>query len=151
MRIFLGLLSLIVCTAFGYYFSLKYVEKRKFYSDFLTFNKRYRSEINFSFNTIGHIINNFNDGKFIRILKNVYKEEEIEYPKFLNEEEINFLDSYISYIGKTDKFTQENFIDSVNGNLINYYNVSVEEEKKYKNYYVKLGFLIGLIVFVALL
>lgn len=144
-----GVFLMITCTVCGYVFSMKYVDRRKFFSEFLTFNKNFKSEIIFSNRTLGQILDVEFEGKFFEIIKCFYHEEEIDIPRFLSDEEVCFLRNYLEYIGKTDKASQENFAEFSNVRLTKIVDSCIEEEKRYKNFCVKMGFLIGLIFFIA--
>lgn len=149
MNLAFGLFFLTLSTVGGYFLSLKFIERRKFYSDFINFNKNFRAEINYGKNTLLNIINKNLEGKFYSILKAVYNEEDYVLPSFILEDEKDFINNYFDFIGKTDKDSQEKFIDTSFVRLNEIYNSCLNEERKYKKLYVKLGFLIGLIFFIA--
>ncbi len=149
MKLFLGVVILILCTIFGYIFSQKYVDRRKFYFDFLSFNKIFRTEIKYGKEPIEKVFSKIEDKKFYQYCICKLNDKEVNSPSFLKQEEVQFLNNYVNFIGKSDSISQENFINSSEGYLQEKYTNSINEEKKYKDLYVKLGFLIGLIFFIA--
>ena len=71
--------------------------------------------------------------------------------KYLNEEEMTFLLTYVETVGESDSISQIKFVEGSEKYLENKEMFSAEEYKKYKNLYIKIGILIGLIMFIALL
>ena len=74
----------------------------------------------------------------------------IELP-LLNKRENEFLQSYFRVLGKTDSATQLAFFNAQKAPIEGYLNTAKEDETKYRPLYIKLGFLIGLILFVIML
>lgn len=150
MRFLLGVICLILCLFVGYILSQKFSCKRMFYSDFKNFNERLITEVSFSQKTISQLIIN-NDNDFYNLVSNKISGREYVIPRYLKREEYEFLNDYFSNIGKSDKYTQMLYLNSVKNQIDNCFNKSKEDEKKYKTLYVKMGFLIGLIILVVLL
>lgn len=150
MRFLLGVICLILCLFVGYILSQKFSCKRMFYSDFKNFNERLITEVSFSQKTISQLIIN-NDSDFYNLVSNKISDREYVIPRYLKREEYEFLNDYFSNIGKSDKYTQMLYLNSVKNQIDNCFNKSKEDEKKYKTLYVKMGFLIGLIILVVLL
>ena len=63
----------------------------------------------------------------------------------------NFYKNYLSIIGSGDRISQIQFIDNASEQIDIKYKNSQEEEKVYKKLYYKIGFLIGLMVFILFL
>ncbi len=150
MRLFLGVICLILCLFVGYVLSQKFSYKKRFYSDFKNFNERLTTEVSFTQKTIFQLIND-NDTDFYKFIKNKISDGESVNPRYLKKEELEFLDDYISNVGKSDRYTQMLYLNSVKNQIENCFYKSKEDEKKYKSLYVKMGFLIGLIILVVLL
>ena len=155
MNIFFGVLALILCTAVGYFLGTKYKERKVFFETFNSFNQRLKNEVSFSQKPLSEIIQGFNaeTNVFYEIIKNKDKNNEFITKKvsFLDEEEKKTVMEYAETIGKTDKTTQEDYLKSIDGFLSEKINKTSEDYKKYKNLHVKIGFLLGLMVLVALL
>ncbi len=155
MNILLGVICLGFCTGFGYYLSMKYTERKKFFLDFYQFNKTLKTEISFAQNSLLTIVKKFENEKsvfFENLTNYIFNNQPINLDKkTFTEDEINFFKSYLGNIGATDKSTQINFLESANVNLNENLIKSKEQEKKYKSLYIKMGFLIGLIALIILL
>ena len=152
MNIFIGIILFICCILFGYIKADKYIKKRKYYFDFYTFNKILKSEIEFTKNTLTTIIKNHEKNDFINTFENFILYENFSFNKnYLTEEDISFLKNYLSVIGKGDRYSQIQFIDKISLQIDNNYSVAQSEEKKYKTLYVKISFLVGLMLFILFL
>ena len=155
MNIFFGIVALIICTTAGYFLGAKYKDRKVFFEDFNAFNNKLLNEISFSQRSLSEIIKGCgqNDSVFYEIIKSGDNLQETVNKKavFLDDEEKNTLCEYIKTIGKTDKSTQENYLKSTQGLISEKIKKTSEEYRKYKNLHVKIGFLLGLMVLVALL
>ena len=67
---------------------------------------------------------------------------------YLSSYEKAFLLEYFENIGKTEKGSQLEFLKKAEERLSTFYKNAIELDKKYKTLYIKLGFLIGLIIFI---
>lgn len=154
MKIFLGILFLIISTYVGYRASLKYTLRKKYYKDFFQFNSSLKNNVRFTLDSINKTIESFlNKGDFIRLfLLIINDKKQVGYViKYLNNDENEFMYNYVNSIGKTDRESQLNYLIYVEGEISQKLKNSEEDEKKYKQLYVKLGFLFGLVVLVLLL
>ena len=136
--------------------STKYSEKRKFYNSFSSFNKRLLYEVSFTKLSLVKILKNYGteNDDFICVLKEKYLSNKESSPikyKYLTDDENSYFSQYIENIGLGDSVSQSLYLTGVGKYLDNQLNAAIENEKKYKSLYIKLGFLSGLIVFVILL
>ena len=139
----------IVCLVFGYLLSAKYKHKRIFYSCFKDFNIKIKNEVAFSRNTIIDILNTGDDNDFIECVKNFYEQKEIVFnKKYLKNEDLDFLNSYLIELGQGDAFSQTDYLATMLNIIEEKRLNAILEEKKYKNLYLKLSIFIGLILFV---
>ena len=154
MRIFVGFIALFVSVIISNLLTIKFTLKRKFYNDFYEFNKRYKSELAFKRTTLIKLIKEINTGSNIYLLlTNHFNKscETIEFTKQLSDGEMQFINSYLNSIGRGDVASQTEFINQSNEIIYKSLNYSIEEEKKYKTLYIKIGFLAGLIIFVLII
>ena len=152
MNIFIGITGLILCMIFSYYKANKYVKRRQFYFEFYTFNKKLKTEIDFTQKTLTGIINEYQNSDFIDAFRFYLKYNIFEFDNnYLGEEDKNFYKNYLSIIGSGDRISQIQFIDNASEQIDIKYKNSQEEEKVYKKLYYKIGFLIGLMVFILFL
>ena len=153
MKIFLGVLVLILSTLIGYKLSEKYVLRKKFYTDFASFNEKLTREVSFLQTTILSLIKeNEMVSDFSETLMVYIKEEKFIFSKkYLNEEEIEYFKKYLGVIGSVDRALQITFLNTVSYDLKGKLTVVADDEKKYKTLYLKLGFLTGLIALILLL
>ena len=155
MKIFLGILVIIFSTFIGYVLSKKYTKLKNFYCNFDNFNKMLKTEIAFSQKTLKEIIdekysiNNDFLNNFKLYLEN--KENFCLNINYLSSDEKAFLLEYFENIGKTEKGSQLEFLKKAEERLSTFYKNAIELDKKYKTLYIKLGFLIGLIIFILII
>lgn len=155
MKIFLGILVIIFSTFIGYILSKKYTKLKNFYCNFDNFNKMLKTEIAFSQKTLKEIIdekysiNNDFLNNFKLYLEN--KENFCLNINYLSSDEKAFLLEYFENIGKTEKGSQLEFLKKAEERLSTFYKNAIELDKKYKTLYIKLGFLIGLIIFILII
>lgn len=153
MKLFFAVIMLIACTGVGYILSLKFISRRKFYSEFLNFNKKIKNEVQFSSSTIKKIINESNDITDFNIaIKDglTCKTNKINY-NYLTKEEKEYFNRYVNEVGKSDKISQLEFLTSASKYIEEKVNLTNTEEVKYKKLYIKLGFLFGLIIFIIII
>lgn len=152
MKIFLGCILIIICTCCGHFLSLKYVKRKTYYSDYRSFNKNLINEISFSQRSIKHIIQNEKNSDFYTYINNFINGNiRVESLNFLSQDEIAFINFYLDNIGSGDKITQLNYLKSVTDEIEKNYEINKTNEKKYRSLYIKISFLIGLILFVVII
>lgn len=153
MRIAIYALIPFLTAAIGYLFSLQYGQAREFWAKFKFWHKKIKAEISFSQSSLSEI---FESGEisdpFCLSAKEYLAAKKINTElRFLSKEEISFLYKYLQNLGTTDKDSQLNFLNSLEPELENYSENAAEKDKKFRPLYVKLGFLLGLIVFILVI
>lgn len=155
MKLFIGATSIVISTLLGYLFSRKYTKKKLFYCNFDNFNKILKSEIAFSQKTLKEIIKtqNLTNNDFLINFLSFLKDKDKFNLKidYISNDEKNFLLEYYENIGKTEKGCQLEFLRQSEENLYFYYKNAMDSEKKYKLLCIKLGFLVGLIIFILVI
>ena len=156
-KIILSVLAIVVCTFVGYKMSEKYSLRSEFFNDFYRFNREMINQLTYFKRRIPEIILNFSCKNQFSILLDEYKEyingKNLCLDKFwyLSLEEKELITAYFVLLGKSDATSQLNNLNSYNEKLKNLTTDTVNEEKKYKKLYVKLGFFAGLSVFVLII
>lgn len=140
----------------GYLLSVRYGEKRDFWERFSFWHKKIKSEIVFSQNSLPEIFNkndtSSKDDLFLSVAKDYLINNKVGVKlNFLGKEEKEFIDKYFSNLGKTDKNSQLNLLNSLETELDKFVSDSDNKNKKYRPLYVKMGFLIGLIIFILVI
>lgn len=153
MNYFLGITILIISTFIGYLLSQKYSERLKFYECFNLFNKKVKNEVSYTQNTIPNIIDTLDkQNKFYYVANNFYVKGEFECCEgYLNDNEKEYLKNYLQLITKGNRTTLIKYLDSADTQISEYLKESRNNYKKYKSLYIKIGFLIGLILLIAVL
>jgi len=155
MNFFLGIICIFICTFIGYLLSSKYKDRHIFYEDFYNFNNLLKNEISYTKNTIVEILNNYknNDNDFYKIIiKCICEKKEFSFPvKYISDDEKIMFMEYVENIGMGDVDSQASFFDLSNNRIKDLLKSAKDEEKKYKNLYIKLGVLSGLVLFIILL
>lgn len=152
MSIAFGIIFIIISTFFGYRLSTRYTDKKDFYKNFQSFNNKLEKEVSFSNNTILSIIKQSDiNVLFYNLLRQkILNGQEGNIP-FITKDEKEYFYNYLERIGKTDKATQLKLINATKIYLTEKLKISEEDEKKYKTLYIKMGFLIGLLIFILII
>lgn len=148
----------MLCTFLGYKFSERYRLRKKFYSGFYAFNKKMIDEISFARNSLPKIIDDFHSEETFHNILQEYKlslqngdKLNCEKVWFLSEEEKKETEEFFSLLGKSDAFTQMNFLKTYEGKLKDLSAATAAEEKKFVSMYVKLGVLAGILALILIL
>jgi len=153
-KIVVGIISMLLCVLVGYFLSMKYSDKRKFYGDFVDFNNTLKTEVAFSKSSIIKILQNSNkeNSLFYTCVSKYFFDSEVKIAlnKAFSQEDVEFLNRYLKSVGVSDKDSQIAFINSVESTLNDKYKLVANDEKKYRSLLVKLGFFIGLIAFILI-
>lgn len=155
MNLFFGLIALIFSVIISVFLSRKYVDRSNYYNSFYNFNKSLKNEVAFTHKTILGVVNSNikSNDYFYKRLKAKFIDKEIlkEKPSFITKEEIEYLDNYLEVIGGSDVKTQLSILDKTEETLSDNLNKSKLDEKRYKSLYIKIGVLIGLLLFVLII
>ncbi len=151
MNIIIGAGCLFFCIYVASMLSKKYTNRHKFYNDFMTFNQLLKREILYTQNTIKNILESINESDYKNLLYRVHNGEAFDTLEYLSKEEMGFAVGYLNSIGKSDNRSQIEYVNSVEQVLESKLVQTMNEEKKYKQLYLKLGVLIGLICFIIFL
>ena len=150
MNLLIGCLSIIIFLLLSNIFAEKYSIKKRILLDFNDFNTRLKNEVLFSHETLWSIASYLNNGEFKFCLENYLQNGQVEKIKYLDKNEQEFLENYLLNVGNKDAKTQINFINSVELTLKEFVENGINNERKYKTLYLKLGLLVGLIAFILL-
>ena len=58
---------------------------------------------------------------------------------------------FIEKIGKSDGKTQLDYLNNIEKSILSEYDKSCKNEEKYKKLYIKMGFLVGLVLLILVL
>lgn len=150
MRLIIIAFIPFITALIGYLLSLKFLNERNFWEDFYFWHKKIKSEINFTQKTIPELINAERRSVFSELLDGYLKTEKLSLPKFLSQEERNFVSDYVHTLGTTDKSSQLFFLNSVENKLSEFNDTHLLKYKKVGPLFIKLGFLFGVIIFILI-
>lgn len=153
MKVFLGLVLLLISIIVGLFLSYRYTLRKNYYKDFLSFNRLLLDEVMFGKKTIKSIINENNNGNtFYRALNvlNLKKDVELNRRVYSSEDQI-LIKEYAGIVGKSDSKSQEIYLRKMTDKLSLLCEESVKDEKKYRELYFKMGLFIGLILFIVVI
>lgn len=152
MKILFGIILIAICTFTGKIIANKYTKIKIYYEDFYNFNRILLNKISFSNSSITEVLNtNKNESPFIETAKDYFINNNITKIDFISSDDNKYLYRYLNEIGKSNRTNQIEFLTIIDNELRDRHNLSIENEKKYKPLYIKLGFLFGLIVFIVIL
>ena len=142
MRFALGIILLCFCTFVGYFFAGKYIDRKKFYNDFVNFNRVLKQEILFNKKTLIEILDEQKGlSDFYFILENWFINKRINFEfNYLNDDDKKIIRSFLENLGTSDIDTQIDFINKTNEVVVVMFNQAIDLEKKYKTLYLWLLF-----------
>ena len=152
MRVFLGILLVCLSTLISYVLTNKFSLKRQFYDDFYNFNTTLKQEISFRQTTLISLLKNGGTTDFYLLLTEFIENNKANQNiKYLSNDEIESFYNYAKTLGAGDKDSQIEFLNEIGKSLLDKQKKCTQDEKNYKVLYIKLGFLLGLILFVLVL
>lgn len=152
MKLFLGIIILILSTFIGYILSEKFSKRRVFYKNFRLFNTELEKEISFTKRTILELIEDKKDNDFNLIVFNYFNKNVLDFNlSYLKIEELDCFKIYLKTIGSSNDISQLQYLKTINIELDKRLLDAEANEKKYKTLYVKIGFLIGLILLIIIM
>ncbi len=139
-------------TYLGYFFSGKYRHRKSFYIAWEQFHQNFLSEIGYTRRPLKEVIEKFKtDGYFSDFLTDYNKNHAWDGKiDFFNREENEFLSEYFSFLGKSDYLRQKEYFNATTKRIEELKEKSEVDAKKHTDLYVKLGFLLGLIIVILL-
>ena len=162
-KVIIGICIICFTTFCGYALTKKYRQRKSFFWQLKELNERYLHEIAYYKRPLKEFLRAYPYvGEFALCLEDFWEtlengarergeeREEIELD-FLTADEKTFLRDYFSMLGRGDSLSQKNFFSAMQVTVANYKNKSEEEEKRYGDLYIKLGFLFGLAVLVLII
>ncbi len=164
MAKFLLGVAIIAFTSFcGYLLTKKYRRRKQFFSQLFEFNERFLAEITYYRRPLRAFVSAYTyRGEFQELLLDYFAEtsnqghvfieriDNSEYD-FLKKEEKRTVYDYFSMLGKGDSNSQKNYFTSVKETLSKLKKEAEENNKKYGDLYVKLGFLCGLLILILVI
>ena len=159
IKFFCGILIVCITTYIGNLFARKYKKRISFFTQMSEFNTKFLTEITYYKRPLSEFIvscktsgawgqvlnlfikNNKNSNKIHASLKECI---------FLKKEEIDFVEEYMSFLGKGDSTSQNAYFLSKGKEIEILKNTSIDENKRYSDLYWKLGFLLGLAILVLI-
>ena len=153
MKIVFGVLLVAIFSLVGFIMSIKYSERRAFYSDFYSFNSQYILSVSLSKDTLYSILEK-NDCKsdFYKVaLAKIKGIQTIKKYGYLKSEDYKIIDEYFDGLGKGDGYIEKRNALKSEEILKEKKKSCEQEEKKYKPLFIKLGLLFGAIVFILLI
>ncbi len=151
MNIILGFLLFLASLIVGVILSRKYSKRTTLFSEFCAFNQVLISEVEFSQNTLKSIVEKVPDGNFIVLIREYFYNKKLSKIEYLNDEEIDLVLTYFNNIGGQDKHSQLQYLKKIDIDINKRLVCCKNEMKKYKTLYIKIGFLIGIVLFVLVL
>lgn len=164
MTKYLLYILIIAFTSFcGYLLAKKYRKKKSFYAQFVVFNERFISELSYFRRPIYEFISSYEYfGEFLFFLKEflsnhekntVFLQELMEDTVFyfLKSDEKSMVVNYFSMLGRGDSHSQKVYFTSMNEILKKAEVQAISNCKKYSELYLKMGFLIGLLIIILII
>ena len=163
IKLFLGI-AVVTFTSFcGYVLAGKYRQKQLFFRQFYTFNERFLNEISYYRRPLHEFVKRYTyKDEFKELLRVIFyslEQKKIFFKDILDKQEFFFLNheekaviaDYFLMLGKGDSSSQKNYFSSMREVLGKLQRESENSCKKYADLYVKIGFLLGLLILILIL
>ena len=154
----LGVAIVAFCSFCGVYMTKKYRKKQSFYAQLWEFNERFLSEITYYRRPLIEFLSKYAyKNEFATLIqtfclgleKGVFSLENSRLD-FLTEEDKIEVEDYFRMLGKGDSVSQKGYFSSVRDTLAKLENETKTEAKRYGDLYLKIGFLLGLLVLILI-
>lgn len=134
------------CILLGYFASGKYRARKKFYSQFLSFNERYLTELCYARKPLAVFLNEYAyEGDFGKAVASFTEKRRLPQSlSYLTREESAYVADYFAMLGKGDSRSQNEFFRLQKGEIEAKKTGSESEAKSRTELYLKLGLLAGL-------
>lgn len=144
----------VLCALAGFMLTKKYKFRKIFMYDLYTFNERLISEVNFTRMPLSVFFTKYEYGTDFTLLLEKIKNQnfesvQVEY-RYLTIKQKQITEEYFTMIGKSDWKSQSDYLKNVRAELDKEKTETYEEYKKFLSLYVKLGFLLGLVLAILL-
>ncbi len=161
-KLLLGLAVIAFTTFIGYLLTKKYRKRKSFFSQFYDFNNRFLNEIAYFRRPVGEFIAKYPyNGEFNEFLKGYLKNINAPFGietllqtddfSFITKDEKQLIIDYFSTLGKGGIATQTAYYNGVNETLKSVKLQTEQENKRYGDLFIKLGFLCGLFVLILII
>ncbi len=157
MKYILIILVFFICLGVGYFFSMKYMKRKKFFTSLIALADKLSLEINFSRERLKVLLQNFDasakknllgvDENFVKYLdKNceLTNEEIFKKADCLKSEEKDLILLFLKTLGRSDVENQTKEIQTFVARFGEIKQKCDEEQKKYGSLSIKLGVVAGL-------
>ena len=157
MKYVLIIILILCCTYVGYGISKYFSNRKAFFSDLVLMMDKLRLDISFSKEKIGDIVSNFSalskpfqklQSNFLQMLKDNEFNQDVLLREIniLKEEEKNSIILFFKSLGRFDVENQTKQIVSFTDEFKRYENESAIQKQKYSSLFIKLGFIIGVLI-----
>ena len=152
MRVFIGVLLVFLTTLIANLMCQKYRDRQVFFLKLNSFHEKIKREVLYSQKSVKKILEEDDFFDFSKILLNYLENNKFLLNlKYLRKNDFEFIKSYCENVGVADADSQLKYLQSVDAQVVELFNQAKEEQEIYCKLYIKLGFLIGLIILVVIL
>lgn len=163
VKFLLGIAIVAFSSYCGFVLTKKYRKRKLFFMQLKEFNERFLSEISYYRRPIGEFASKYvYQGEFRVFLENFFTElDEIsqsteaavtfEMCDFLTDEEKSVVGDYFKMLGKGDSASQKVYFSAAKEKLGKLQASAETDCKKYGDLYIKLGFLLGLLILILII
>ena len=154
MKILLGIIFMAVGVLVGKNSTDKYSSASKYYSSMLEFNRDLISNLEYKRVSVHALIKDkkYFSEDFSKTLNSAFgNDEDIFLPKYLDDAEKQQINDYLNNIGKSTKDAELQFLKFAEHDILKSVNKYAEENKKYGDLGIKLGFAAGAAAFILIL
>lgn len=150
-KLICGMLIVGFSTFIGWFSGVKYRKRKLYFIQLEVFNDRFLNELSYTRRPIVKFLSEQEfKGDFADDLHSYVSSGKKVYESYFLSEENDFVNGYLSIIGKGDAESQINYFTSVKGTLSEKRTEGENQCKKYSDLYFKLGFLAGLTILILL-
>ena len=161
---FLLCIAIVAFTSLcGYLLAKKYRQKKNFFTQMVVFNERFLSELTYFRRPIHEFVFSYTyHDEFLQLLKDYSRanlKHNVNMHEILNDSTYSFLKNdekkivlnYFSMLGKADSAAQKTYFSSMKEILRSAEIGAITNYQKYGSLYIKIGFLIGLLILILII
>lgn len=152
LKVLIGVFAIIIFTKIGVNKSKCYEQNYRYYNALCIFCTNLLGELKYSKKELKTLENkDYYSADFTLTLTSFLssnKDEEVFYPTYLNEVEKTKITTFFEVVGKGDSVSQQSVVNGFLEDFNALKNEKYQIFNKYKTFYKKLGFYVGLIMLI---
>ena len=159
VKVFVGVIFIAISTVLGKKITSKYLLKLKYYESLKRFNLHLKQNLMYKRDNLLDLLNfSCENQEFLATISsfklNLYSEtsrDEVYLPYWVDEEDKRFLNDYFNSLGKNNLDAEVEFVSAEQVIIDEKVKIIADNSSRFSNLGQKLGFSLGMVVFIIIL